>query len=145
MKKPGKKELLQAASFVVCLAMAWTQADRVDGSEFIGGRITGPVFSLFESGIFVFMLAIVLTFIYRRVGAVTGIVASLLCLPFYLYFTAPGPFRSVFRGIYSVPFQSSFVWDNGMIAGMLTLAVAVFVSFRSLSAAPRQRDADTHR
>ena len=145
MKKPRKSELWQAGSFILCAAVAWTQADRVDGSEFIGGRVTGPVFSLFESGIFVFVLAIVLTFIYRRVGAVTGIVSSLLCFPFYLYFTAPGPFRSVFRGIYSVPLQSSFVWDNGMIGGMLTLAIAAFASVRSfLAPLYKEMPARTH-
>ncbi len=145
MKKPGKKELLQAASFFLCAVVAWTQADRVDGSEFIGGRVTGPVFRLFDLGIFIFVMAIIFTFIYRRVGAVIGVVASLLCLPFYLYFAAPGPFRSVFRGIYSVPLQSNFVWDKGMLAGMLTLAVAVFISVQGISAARRQQDADTHR
>jgi hypothetical protein len=138
MKKPGKKEVLQAASYVLCVVVAWTQADRVDGSEFVGGRVTGPIFSLFESGLLVFALAIILTFLYRRVAAVMGIAACLFCFPLYLYFTAPGPFRSVFRGIYSVPLQSSFVWDNGTIGGTLTLAVAVFVSVRSCSP---QRDA----
>lgn len=145
MKKPGKKELLQAASFVLCLAVSWAQADRVDGSEFIGGLVTGPIFRLFESGLLVFVLAMILTFMYRRVAAVMGIAACLLCLPLYLYFTAPGPFRFVFRGTYSVPLQSNFVWDKGMIAGLLTLAVAVLVSVRSFSAARRQRDADAHR
>jgi hypothetical protein len=86
MKKPGKKEVLQAASYVLCVVVAWTQADRVDGSEFVGGRVTGPIFSLFESGLLVFALAIILTFLYRRVAAVMGIAACLFCFPLYLYF-----------------------------------------------------------
>jgi uncharacterized membrane protein len=141
MSKPGKNELWQAASFVLCVAVSWTQADRVDGTEFVGARVTGPIFSLFESGMLIFVLAIVLTFVYRWIAAVAGIVASLVCFPFYLYFLLPGPFRSVFRGIYSVPLQSNFVWDNGMIAGALALALAVFVSTRSL--ARRERPART--
>lgn len=141
MKKTGKSELWQAASFILCLALAWMQADRVDGSEFTGGRVTGPIFVLFESGIVIFVLAIVLTFMYRRAAALMGIAACILCFPLYLYFTAPGPFRSVFRGIYSVPLQSSFVWDCGMFAGMLTLVIAVFVGVRGL--APH-REAGTH-
>src|ERR1041385_5986803 len=115
MKKLGKSELWQAASYVLCIAVAWTQADRVDGSEFSGGRITGPIFSLFQSGILVFVLATVLTFMYRRAAAVMGMAACLLCFPLYLYFAAPGPFRFVFGGSYSVPLQSNFVWDKGMI------------------------------
>ncbi|HEV7523145.1 MAG TPA: hypothetical protein VGP89_18735 [Candidatus Angelobacter sp.] len=102
MKKPGKNELWQVASFVLCSTMAWTQADRVDGSEFIGGRVTGPIFMLFESGLLIFVLATVVTFIYRRAAAIMGIAACLLCFPLYLYFAAPGPFRFVFRGTYSV-------------------------------------------
>jgi hypothetical protein len=141
MKKPGKTGILQATSFVVCAAVAWMQADRVDGTEFVGARVTGPIFSLFESGMLIFVLAIVLTFMYRWIAAVAGFVASLACFPFYLYFLAPGPFRSVFRGIYSVPLQSNFVWDNGMIGGSLTLAVAAFVCVRSL--AHRERPART--
>jgi hypothetical protein len=133
MKKPEKNELWQASSFVLCATVAWAQTDEIGGSEFIGGRVTGPIFALFESGILVFVLAVLLTFIYRRVGAIMGIAASLLCFPLYLYCTAPGPFRFAFRGIYSVPLQSNFVWDNWSIGGMLTLAIAVFVSSRGFS------------
>jgi uncharacterized membrane protein HdeD (DUF308 family) len=136
MKKPGKKELWQAASFVLCIAVAWPQMD-LEGTEFSGGRVTGPIFWLFESGILIFALATLFTFMNRRVGAFMGIAASLLCFPLYFYFIAPGPFRSVFRGIYSVPLQSSFIWDNGVISGMLTLAVAVFVCRRNFSSARR--------
>src|ERR1041385_1083997 len=98
-EKTRKSELWQAASFVLSLALVWTQAERIEGSEFTGGRVTGPIFMLFERGMFVFALAIFLTFVYRRIAALVGIVACLLCFPFYLYFLAPGPFRSVFRGI----------------------------------------------
>lgn len=142
MKKPGKSELWQAASYVLCSAVAWAQAGRVDGSEFTGGRVTGPIFSLFESGMAIFVLAIVLTFVYRRVAAAIGIAACLLCFPLYLYFTAPGPFRSVFRGNYSVPLESSFVWDYGMLGGILTLGIAVFVGVHRLAA---YRDPGAHK
>ena len=142
MNKPGKSELWQAASFVLCLAFAWTQADRIEGSEFTGGRVTGPIFSLFESGMVIFVLAIVLTFVYRRVAAAIGIAACLLCFPLYLYFTAPGPFRSVFRGTYSVPLESSFVWDYGMLGGILTLGIAVFVGVHRFAA---YRDPGAHK
>jgi hypothetical protein len=145
MTKPGKRELLQAASFVLCSAMAWIQADRVDGSEFIGGRVTGPISTLFEIGLLIFVLATVLTFMYRRVSAIMGIAACLLCFPLYLYFTAPGPFRFVFRGTYSVPLQSNFVWDKGMIGGMLTLVIAVLVSMRNFPAAHCPKDEDAQR
>jgi hypothetical protein len=96
---------------------------------------TGPIFALFESGILAFALATLLTFMYRRVAAVMGIAASLLCVPLFLYYTAPGLFRFIFKGEWKGPLEASFVRDTWAMAGMLTLAVAVFVSVRSFSGA----------
>jgi len=134
MKKPGKYQLWQASSFALCIAVAWTQLD-LAGSEFSGGRVTGPIFSLFESGFLVFVLAMLLTFMYRRVGAVMGIAASLLCVPLYLYVIAPGPFRFIFPGNWKSPLEANLIWNTWAIAGLLSLAVAVFGSVRSFSGA----------
>src|ERR1700722_18733790 len=98
MKKPGKNELWQAASFLLCVGVAWTKMDDYGAPEFSGGRITGPVFTLFDDGMLVLMLAIPVTFIYRRVAAFAAIVGAALCLPLYLFATAPGPVRSIFKG-----------------------------------------------
>src|ERR1700761_2306271 len=106
MKKPGKSELWQAASLLLCLAVAAPLTDWIGVSEFSGGWVTGPLLSVFQSGWFFFLLAMILTFFYQRVGAAVGIAASVLCLPFYLYFAVPGLFRSVFRGEWSVPLQA---------------------------------------
>jgi hypothetical protein len=134
MKGPGKSELWQAASLLLCLMVATTRLDWNGASEFSGGQVTGPLLSMFQYGWLFFLLAIVLTFFYQRVGAIIGIAASVLCLPLYLYFTIPGLFRSVFRGEWSVPLQSYFSWDTWAISGMLTLAAAIFVCSRSFSA-----------
>lgn len=142
MKKPGKNELWQAATFVLCIAVAWIQLD-LAGSEFNGGRVTGPIFSLFEGGFLVFVLAILLTFMYRRVAAVMGIAASLICVPLYLYCTAPGLFRVIFPGNWKSPLEANLIWDMWAIAGMLTLAVAAFVCSRSFSAV-RQKETPAH-
>jgi hypothetical protein len=76
----------------------------------------------------------ILTFFYRRLAAVIALTASVLCLPLYLYFPALGPFRRVFKGEYSVPMHTNFVWDNWAIAGITGLVVAIFVCLRSFSA-----------
>jgi hypothetical protein len=107
MKKPEKNELWQASSFVLCATVAWAQTDEIGGSEFIGGRVTGPIFALFESGILVFGLAVLVTFIYRRVGAIMGIAASLLCFPLYLYCTVRRQVRSVSPSEESIRFRSN--------------------------------------
>ena len=54
---------------------------------------------------------------------------------FYLYFLAPGPFRRVLRGEYSVPLQAPVVWNIWAIAGILSLAVAIVLSVRCLATA----------
>lgn len=85
------------------------------------------------------MLALVLTFVRPRIAAALAIVASLLCLPLYLYFTAPGPFRRVFGGEYSVPLQANFVWDRSAVLGVLTVAVALCTCIWNLRTVERQQ------
>ena len=84
----------------------------VDGSEFVGGRITGPLLNLSDAGLLLFCLAVLLLFWFPRFSALIGISASLLVSPLLLYFLAPGPFRRMFRGEWSVPLKSSFAWNT---------------------------------
>ena len=115
----GRRELLQAASCLVCVVLAQRNSFWLGGTEFSGGRLTGPILDSLEIGSLLFVLALVFTFVRPRVAAVLAIFASLLCLPLYLYFTAPGPFRRVFGGKYSVPLQANFVWDRSAIWAFL--------------------------
>ncbi len=128
MKRSKKIKLGQAASFLLCILMPLL--DNREASEFSGGRITGSLLSIFQDGVLLFFMAMILTLFYQRVGAVIGIAASVLCLPLYLYFVVPGLFRSVFAGEWSVPLQSYFVWDMWAMTGILTLGIAAIVSFR---------------
>ena len=128
-----KQKLLLAGTCCASLTAAWLSLGTVDGSEFLGGRITGPVFTAAETGSIFFFIASLVTFWYPRVSAGITLAASVLCLPLYFYFTAPGPFRWIFRGEYSVPLQASFVWDTWAVAGMFTIAIAAYVCFRIFS------------
>jgi hypothetical protein len=129
MAKFGKQELWQATSCLLCIAIAWARLDDVGASEFSGGRITGTLFAMAESGSSLFILAMILTFFYQRIAALIALTASVLCLPFYLYFMAPGPFRRVFKGEYSVPMQTNFAWDNWAIAGSLALSLRYLFAY----------------
>jgi hypothetical protein len=131
--KLGKQKVWQAASCLLCVVVAQRNSLGLEGTEFNGGRVTGPVLDLRDVGSLLFLLAMFLTFVYPGIAAAIAVVASLLCLPLYLYFTAPGPFRRVFRGEYSVPLQANFVWDKWAILGMFTLAVATYVCVWNLS------------
>lgn len=134
MAKFEKQELLQAVSCLVCTAVAWARLDDIGASEFSGGWLTGAVFAMAEGGSVLFMPAIVPAFFYRRIAAGIALVASLLCLPLYLYFVVPGPFRWVFKGEYSVPLRTNFVWNNWAIIAITSLLFTTFVCLRAFYA-----------
>jgi hypothetical protein len=141
MARFGKQELWQAASCLLCLAMAWVHLDYLGNSEFPGGWLTGSLFTLADYGSDLFIPAVVLTFFFRRIAGGVAVMASLLCLPLYLYFIAPGPFRWIFKGEYSVPLRANFVWNTWAMAGIASLIVAIVICLRSFSAAPPRIDA----
>jgi hypothetical protein len=128
MNKNWKLKVLQSVCYLVCLLMAWKELEALGPSEFRGGSVTRPLFSLLELGAVMFLLAIVVTFFRLRVAAVSGVAAALLCLPVSLYFLAPGPFHFVFRGEYSVPLRSNFVWSRWTVTPTALFVLAIFVS-----------------
>jgi hypothetical protein len=148
--KMNKYTLLQAAMCLLCIMLVWTYGSDLEGTEFSGGRISGPLLEMKDVGVFIFIPALLLTFFYQRIAAAITIAASLLCLPLYLYFTTPGPFRRVFRGEYSVPLHANFIWNWHAVVGMIVLVMAVYVCVRNLtnrrltSRAPQSSTIETH-
>ena len=130
--KVTKVRLWQAGSCLLCIALAWRNSLGYEGTEFSGGRITGPILMLQDIGALLFLVALILTFFSSRISAAVVAIASLLCLPLYLYFTAPGPFRWVFKGDYSVPLTSNFVWDLWRVLAMIMLALAIYAYSRNI-------------
>ncbi len=131
--KLGTRELSQAASCLLGGLMR-KYGPNLEATEFRGGRLTGPLLTLYDVGALLFVPALLLRFFSRRISATITVLAFLLCLPLYLYFTAPGPFRQVFgRANFSVPLQTYFVWDRWSVLGMLTLAVAICISLWNLA------------
>jgi hypothetical protein len=103
MGKIWRQKLWLAASCLLCVIVVWVHLDDIGASEFSGGWLTGPLFNMADYASVVFLLAVILAFFFRRIASVMALAASVLCMPFYLYFLAPGPFRRVFKGEYSVP------------------------------------------
>src|SRR6266567_7289402 len=98
------------------------------GTEFSGGWLTGPLLNFHILGGLLLAPALLLSFFFRRIAAAIAIAASLLCLPLYFYFVAPGAFRWVFRRAeFSVPVEASFNWNTWMVAEIVTLAVTACV------------------
>jgi len=138
-------KLPQVASCLLCAILTWTYADPFDGTEFVGGSVTGPVFELFNGGILLFVLSLPIVFACQRIGGAVTVLASIFCLPLYLYVLAPGPFRWIFSGQYKTHVQANFVWERWSIIGILALATAAALGFRNLigpaSLTPPQVDA----
>ena len=132
MKNNGGRNLTQAAACLICAIPAWRYSIVLEGTEFSGGTVGGPLTSIESAGAYLLVLGLVLTFLYRRIAAVVTVVASVLCLPFYLYFTAPGPFRRVFKGQYKLLVSADFVWDTWAVAGIVSVAIALYVSLVAL-------------
>jgi hypothetical protein len=133
MKKDRKPNLTQAAACFLCAVVVWRYGSSLEGTEFSGGRLTGSLLEMKDVGSLLFVLALLLTFFYRRIAAAIVLVACLLCLPLYLYFIAPGPFHRVFSGAeWSGPPRASFVWDNWTITGIVVLAIGGCVGVRDL-------------
>ena len=98
MRKDRKVVLVQAVSCLLCAVIAREYGRSFEGTEFGAGWLTGSLLDMKDAGSLLFVLALVLTFIRRRIGATVSLVACALCLPLYLYFTAPSIFHGVFKG-----------------------------------------------
>lgn len=118
----------------MCAVVTWRYPAGLEGTEFSGGWLTGRLLNASQIGTLLFVVAIGLTFLLRRIAAGVTVTAGLLCLPLYLYLVAPGPVRRIAGGEYSVPLQASFVWDVRAMAGICFLILAIAVSIRGLFA-----------
>lgn len=103
MKKPNIQQVCQAGSFLLCVFLALQITSGLEGTEFSGGWLTGPLLSMQDIGAALFIVAVVLTFVFPRVAAAIGLASSVLCLPLYLFFIAPVPFAQIFARIATRP------------------------------------------
>ena len=139
MKKPRKQQLMLAVSCLVCVVVALRNTNGLEGTEFSGGWLTGPLLSMTDIGTVLFVLALIGSFVYPRIAGAIGIASSLLCLPLYLFFIAPVPFNQIFGFGHEFKVQPSggLHWDRWAIAGVLTLVVATYVCFRGFGPTSR--------
>ena len=135
MKKPQKQQLWLAVNCLACVVVVLCNTNGLEGTEFSGGWLTGPLLSMADIGTGLFVLALIVTFWTPRIAAALGLASSLLCLPLYLYFLAPVPFNEIFG--FGHQFKShpsgGFHWDPWAIGGVLTIAVTTYVCLRGLA------------
>jgi hypothetical protein len=131
-----KGKLGQALVSMICLLLAWKMTDGLEGSEFGGGTITGPVLSMVDAAILFFLLSLLLVFWLRRASALLTGVGCLLCLPLNLPLLAPGPFRRIALGQWSVALQSNFVLSRWTLGWALALLLGICISLMNFVKAP---------
>ena len=135
MNKPGRQQVWPAASCLICLLLALRNEKGLEGTEFSGGWLTGPLLYMTEVGVVLFALALIVTFLFSRIAAGIALVSSALCLPLYLYFLAPIHFSQIFGGEnqFKVRPATGFHVDVWVVAGLLMVAVTGYLclcSFR---------------
>jgi hypothetical protein len=121
----------QVVGFLLSTLVAWRISYSAGESEFSGGLLTGRLQASCETAALLFFIAFLMSFWHPRIAAAIGVAAALLCLPFYLYFAAPGLFRQIAGGAYSIPSRTGFPWNPWAFLGILTIAVASLVGVRS--------------
>jgi hypothetical protein len=139
MKKLGKPQLWLAVSCLMCVIVALRNTNRLDGTEFSGGWLTGPLLSMIDIGTVLFVVAVIVTFMYPRIARAIALASSLLCLPLYLYFIAPVPFNQIFGFGHQFKIQTGggFHWNGWAITGVLTLAGTTYVCLHGFAVTSR--------
>jgi len=132
--------LWQIVAGVLCAAVSWRYRADLWGTEFEGGRVTGDLLGFTVVGHLLLLLGIPLTLLFRRIAAAIILLGSVLLLPLYLYFTAPGPFRRVVDGQWEVPLSANFAWDLWSFGGIATVALAIYICFLGLRSSGRPSD-----
>ena len=122
------RNVCQAAACLLCAIAAWSSLEDLIGTEVSGGRITSPMLDAGIFGAFLFLIALVLSFFSPTAARVAISLASLLCLPVYVYRTLPGVFRWIFPGEYKVMLHERLIWHSWSVTGAAATALVIFLS-----------------
>lgn len=130
MDTENKAKLTQFATCALCTVLTWQYGSSLEGIEFSGGWLTGPLLDLKDVGSLMFVLALFLTIFFRRVAAVVAVASCLMTIPLYLYFIAPGIFRA-FGGEFSVPYTRLFILNRRPLLDLCALSITGYLAVRS--------------
>jgi hypothetical protein len=128
------KNQAYAVICVVCAVVGGLFTEQLGAAEFSGGTVTGPLLSVHGFSLVLFVLSAVATFFLPPVAAAIGLCAAAASIPLYFFFLAPGLFRAVFGGEWSVPPIGLFAWNAGAAAALAASLFVAVTSVRSLRA-----------
>jgi hypothetical protein len=138
--RSSSRKLLQALGCLLCAVPAFVQFGKLDGSEFSGGTVTGPMLSSAAIAIVLLLLALALSFLWLRVAAVCALVAAVLFLPLYLCLTHPGVVQWIFPGEWTVHYGLwTFFRDGWSVAGIALTVFLACVCAGSLASKSKER------
>ena len=133
MKTPTQQRLKRdwrlAAVCVLGTIVSWRLMDYFGPSEFRGGTVTRPIWSLLTLALDLYLLAAFLAFFYPPLAAGVAILAGVVALPIYLLSLFPGPFPTIVSGEWST-IASNVNVDLWSLVGVATIAAVVFLSIR---------------
>jgi hypothetical protein len=69
MKRSRTLALIQSGIRVLSAILVFNYGARLEGTEFSGGRVTGPLLEMSEFGALLLIVAAALTFFYVRIAA----------------------------------------------------------------------------
>ena len=127
MKQVMERTLLAAGCLLGAIAVTKSCSDLL-GTELEGGTVTGPMLYAALISKVLFIVTLILAILWPRMAIVSGVTASLFCLPLYVYRTLPALFRVIFPGLYKSPPPGTFIWHGWSLIGMLTTVVVVWLS-----------------
>jgi len=131
MKIFALQKLLQSISCFMCFSIASKNCDLVFMNY--GGYVVGSLLDANDVAYWLFLGAIILSFVFYRLAALGGLAASLLFLPLNVYEVAPGTVQYLFPGPYWPRSRLSFVWNEWGLAGILLGAMTIYVCCQNLS------------
>lgn len=131
MKLRSLKWMLALLS-LICIVLNWKLTIGLDGTEFPGGRITGPLHSMSDAAFVLFIVSLLLLIRLPRVSAAASGIATLLCIPLSFLLLAPGPFRRIAGGKWTAPLDSNFVLSRWTVGWSLALLTSVAVALAIL-------------
>lgn len=128
-----RQRCLQAATYL-SLLLLWEFGMDLEGTEFSGGKLTGPLLHMNDIGTLLFVIALLLVWFSPRVAATVSLIGAFLCLPLFLFFTVPGLFYHLFnRYEFKVPLGANVVWNSWAVLGILAVVIALYLNLRSFT------------
>ncbi len=121
--------IAKISSLVFCAVMAFLNAAEFIGTEFGEGGVTGLLVKLCLAASAIFVLGVAAIIWLPKVSGVLAGIAALLCLPLYICRIVPVSLLWISSLPVSAAPATFFVFDEGVMLGLLALIIMVFVCF----------------